>query len=211
MADSQRANDIGGVDAGAFLALNVPVEFCVMSSRLWLWGRGAVLGGLILAAAAMASSAQPAPEHGGHGTPEGWKFSWPAGNSVSGREVFVKLQCYTCHEVKGETFPAPDPGKVGPELSSMAPLHPAEYFAEAIINPNAVVEEGRGYRAPDGMSKMPSYNDLMTVQEVIDLVAYLQGLKPNGRTPAHGGATAPSGGHGGLGGSRMPGGQMPRH
>jgi mono/diheme cytochrome c family protein len=214
------------VDAGAFLALNVPVEFCVMSSRLWLWGCGSVLGGSILAAAAMASLAQPAPEktapvkpapakpvpeHGGHGTPEGWKFSWPAGNPASGREVFVKLECYTCHEVKGETFPAPDPGRVGPELASMASLHPAEYFAEAIINPNAVVEEDRGYRAPDGKSKMPSYNDLVTVQEIIDLVAYLKYLKPDGRTPAHGGAIAPSDGHGGLGGSRMPGGQMPRH
>jgi mono/diheme cytochrome c family protein len=134
---------------------------------------------------------KPAPEHGGHGTPEGWKLSWPAGNPAAGREVFAKLECYTCHEVKGETFPAPDPGpdpgKIGPELSQMAPLHAPDYFAEAIINPNTVVEEGKGYRAPDGKSKMPSYNDLVTVQEVIDLVAYLKGLKGNGGQDAPGG------------------------
>ncbi|MBI4842371.1 MAG: c-type cytochrome [candidate division NC10 bacterium] len=185
-----------------------------MSRRVWVRRWGLVVGGLLVAVSGIASWAQQAPEHGGHGTPEAWKFSWPAGNPAAGREVFVKLECYTCHEVKGEQFPKPDlgddPGKVGPEVSSMAPLHAAEYFAEAIINPNAVVEEGKGYRAPDGKSKMPSYNDLVTVQEVIDLVAYLKGLKANGGTPAHG-AAAPSGGDGGSGGQMMPGGQMPRH
>jgi mono/diheme cytochrome c family protein len=164
-----------------------------------------VASGLLLLAVGIASWAQPAsekpaPEHGGHGTPETWKFSWPTGNPAAGREVFVKLECYTCHEVKGEQFPKPDPGddpgKVGPELSGMAPLHAAEYFAEAIINPNAVVEEGKDYRAADGKSKMPSYNDLVTVQEVIDLVAYLKGLKADAGPPTHGGASPPSGEHG---------------
>jgi cbb3-type cytochrome oxidase cytochrome c subunit len=123
---------------------------------------------------------QPASTHSGHGnhqTPVGWKFSWPPGDPVNGREVFVKLECYSCHEVKGEKFPAPQ-GEIGPELAMMGPLHEVEYFAEAIINPNAVIVEGKGYEAADGASKMPSYNDLLTVQEVIDLVAYLKGLKP---------------------------------
>lgn len=196
----------------------------ILNGRNHPWTGGLVIGALLLMAAGITSWAQsapvqptpvtPEPGHGAHGTPEAWKFSWPGGNPAAGREVFVKLECYTCHEVKGETFPAPDPwqepGKVGPELSAMAPLHASEYFAEAIINPNAVVEEGKDYRAPDGKSKMPGYTDLVTVQEVIDLVAYLKGLKADGGTPAHG-AAAPSGGHGGSGDQMMPGGQMPRH
>ncbi|MBI2202321.1 MAG: cytochrome c [Candidatus Rokubacteria bacterium] len=118
-------------------------------------------------------------EHGAHGTPSGWKFSWPAGNPAKGRDAFVKLECASCHEVKGEKFAAPtDPGKVGPELSQMSPLHDAEYFAEALINPSAVIEPGKGYAAPDGSSKMPSFNDSVTVQEVVDLVAFLKSLKP---------------------------------
>jgi mono/diheme cytochrome c family protein len=109
----------------------------------------------------------------------------------------VKLECYSCHEVKGERFPAPG-GEVGPELSVMGPLHDAEYFAEAIINPNAVVEKGKGYEAADGATKMPSYNDLVTVQEVIDLVAYLKGLNPPAEPPAgHSSTSGASGGHGG--------------
>jgi hypothetical protein len=122
------------------------------------------------------ASTQSSGGHGDHQTPEGWKFTWPPGDPVKGREVFVKLECYRCHEVKGEKFPAPG-GEIGPELSVMGPLHDAEYFAEAIINPNRVIEKGKGYEAADGSSKMPSYNELATVQEVIDLVAYLKGLK----------------------------------
>ncbi|MBI4608955.1 MAG: c-type cytochrome [Candidatus Rokubacteria bacterium] len=87
--------------------------------------------------------------HGDHGTPKDWKFTWPKGDPAKGREVFMKLECYSCHEVRGETFPAPsEPGKVGPELSAMGPLHEPEYFAETIINPNAVIEQGKGYSAP---------------------------------------------------------------
>jgi mono/diheme cytochrome c family protein len=122
-------------------------------------------------------SSQKEAEHVDHGTPEGWKFAWPQGDPVKGREVFVKFECYSCHEVRGEKFPAPS-GDIGPELSMMGPLHGVEYFAEAIINPNATIQKGKGYEAADGASKMPSYNDLATVQEVIDLVAYLKGLKP---------------------------------
>jgi hypothetical protein len=125
------------------------------------------------------------------------------------------LECYSCHEVKGETFRKPDPiaerENVGPELSGMAPLHDAEYFAEAIINPNAAVEEGKGYQAADGSSKMPSYNELVTVQEVIDLVAYLKGLAASGGRPARGTILPPAGGHGRSGGPMMPGGKRPAH
>ena len=103
--------------------------------------------------------------------------------------MFRKLECYSCHEVRGERFPAPSEwGGSGPELSSMAPLHPPEYFAESIINPGAVIERDRGYAAPDGSSKMPSYGESLTIQEAIDLVAFLRQLKP----PA-----APARGHGG--------------
>ncbi len=186
-----------------------------MKRQIWSLAGVLVASGFLFAGVGITTWAQPAPENGGHGTPEGWKFSWPAGNAAAGREVFGKFECYSCHEVKGEQFPGPDPkaepGKVGPELSAMAPLHPPEYFAEAIINPTAVVEEGKGYRAPDGKSKMPSYNDLVTIKEVIDLVAYLKGLKGESVAPAHGATAPPSGGHGGTGRHIMPGMQMPKH
>jgi len=133
-----------------------------------------------------APAPRPAPDpHAGHGTPKGWKFTLPKGDPAKGREVFAKLECYACHEVKGERFPAPtEQAKIGPELSQMAPLHAAEFFAEAVINPSAVIDKGKGYQGADGSSKMPSFNDSMTVQEAIDLVAYLRSLKPVTGAPA---------------------------
>ena len=152
-------------------------------------GASFIVGILLLANLAQPASSRkpvdhplntPSSGHGDHQTPQGWKFAWPQGDPVKGRDVFVRVECYSCHAVQGEPFPAPG-GEVGPELSVMGPLHEAEYFAEAIINPNAVVEKGKGYEDADGTSKMPSYNDLLTVQEVLDLVAYLKGLKPSGK------------------------------
>ena len=60
----------------------------------------------------------------------------------------------------------------------MGPLHEVDYFAESVLNPGAVIERGKGYQTVDGSSKMPSFNDSMTAQELIDLVAYLRALKP---------------------------------
>jgi mono/diheme cytochrome c family protein len=113
----------------------------------------------------------------GHGTPKDWKFTLPKGDPGKGRAVFEKLECYSCHEVRGESFPAPTiKASGGPELAQMGPMHPPEFFAESVVNPSAVVDPE--YRAPDGSSRMPAYNDEITVQELIDLVAYLAALRP---------------------------------
>lgn len=149
-----------------------------MSPRALLLVLGLVVVGVPFGAAAPSGAQQPSGiGHKAHATPEGWKFTWPRGDPARGREVFAKFECYSCHEVKGETFPAPtEKEKIGPELSAMAPLHEPEYFVEAIINPSAVIEKGKGYAAPDGSSKMPSFNHLLTVEEVVNLVAYLKAL-----------------------------------
>jgi mono/diheme cytochrome c family protein len=150
-------------------------------------GQQAEQGAMHPQTAATPAPAQGAGGHGGQGQAAEWKPTWPVGDTGRGREVFAQLECYSCHEVRGETFPAPEqPGKVGPELSQMGPLHSFEYFAEAIINPSGTIEKGQGFESPDGSSKMPSYNDVLTVQQLVDLVSYLRSLKP----PAAG-ATAP--------------------
>lgn len=111
--------------------------------------------------------------------PKGWVFRMPKGDPVKGRAVFDKFSCYSCHEVRGEKFPPLGKDQaVGPELSQMGPLHPLEYFTESTINPSAVA--AKKYRGPDGKSKMPSFNEDMTVQELIDLSAYMASLKPKG-------------------------------
>jgi sulfur-oxidizing protein SoxX len=124
----------------------------------------------------LAGAASPA-------APTARTIAWPPGDPARGRAAFERFECYSCHEVRGEHFPAPTEQAIGPELSAMGPLHDADYFVESIVNPNGVVEAGKGYRAADGSSKMPSYNDSMTVQELLDLVAFLRSLRPPPGTP----------------------------
>jgi mono/diheme cytochrome c family protein len=121
------------------------------------------------------------------GVPRGWKFSVPDGNPAAGRDLFIKLECFQCHAIQGESLPQMTSSNagIGPDLTGMGSLHPAEYLAESILNPNAVVITGPGYTDAAGLSIMPNYGETLTVAEWIDLVAYLKGLA-GGHPPGHG-------------------------
>lgn len=141
-------------------------------------------GGLLLASCSREERREETKHEvsGEHGMPADWKFTLPKGDPVQGRTVFVQQECYKCHEIKGETFPALAKGErgVGPELSQMAGMHPVEFYAESIVNPNAVIDpedKARGYLGEDGKSKMPDYSDVLTVKQLADLAIYLASLK----------------------------------
>src|SRR5438876_231399 len=59
--------------------------------------------------------------HARGGVPRGWKFLMPPGDAVEGRKAFVTLECFACHDVKGEDFPheVKTPRGAGPELTGM--------------------------------------------------------------------------------------------
>jgi Cu/Ag efflux protein CusF len=117
----------------------------------------------------------PAPGVGeAHHHPTGWRFTMPKGDPIKGKGVFEKFECYYCHEVRGEQFP--HPVESAPELSQMGAMHPVEYFAESIMNPDAVVP--KTYREPDGSSPMTNFTSKMTVRELIDVSAYVASLRP---------------------------------
>ncbi len=115
--------------------------------------------------------------HAAGGTPPGWHFTLPPGDAAAGRRAFVELKCYACHAVKGEQFPLVpgESARAGPDLTGMGGHHPAEYLAESIVNPNAVLVDAPGYIGGDGRSIMPSIPE-MTVGQLINLVAYLKSL-----------------------------------
>jgi mono/diheme cytochrome c family protein len=133
--------------------------------------------------------------HQSGGVPHGWQFRLSPGDPVVGRQAFIDFGCPTCHTVQGEHFPAVtnEGPRVGPDLSGMGGHHPASYFAESIVNPNAVLVDGPGYITADGRSAMPSYPD-MTVLQLTNVVAYLQSLRDGEKVTRHslraaGGAT----------------------
>lgn len=112
------------------------------------------------------------------GLPQGWRFALPAGDPEAGRAAFLDLGCQQCHRVSGGGLQgAAGVGeKPGTDLGGMGRHHPAEYFAESILNPNRVIIQGPGYTGPDGLSIMPDYVDSMTVRQLIDIVAFLKSL-----------------------------------
>ncbi|MGH7766968.1 MAG: c-type cytochrome [Candidatus Binatia bacterium] len=151
-----------------------------MNRQRWII---ALLAAMSLAAACSKeeSSEEGKKQESDAGVPANWKFRLPQGDPAAGRTVFVEMECYKCHPIKGENFPgmAESEKGVGPELSQMG-RHPVEFLAESIINPNATIEpedKELGYLGEDGRSKMPDFNDILTVKQVADLAAYLASLK----------------------------------
>ena len=129
--------------------------------------------------------------HRAGGVPRGWKFTLPPGDPKTGRELFAKLECNKCHEVKPDFPKAGGAGDVGPELTGMGAHHPAEYFAQSIVDPNAVILAGPGFVGPDGRSIMPDYRDSLTFAELVDLVAYIKSLGGGEHDHHHHEANAP--------------------
>src|SRR4030095_7445458 len=124
----------------------------------------ALLTGVALAATALAQhqghehqAPKPAPSEAGaatqapagarKGTMEGvpragrgpvrWEFALPGGDAAKGRQVFADLECYKCHAIQGENFPAAgaDAKNVGPELTGMGDAHPRVYLAQSTLVP----------------------------------------------------------------------------
>ena len=127
---------------------------------------------ILLAGFTLGQAASPARPS----VPKGWKFSFPDGDPKAGKAVFMNMQCYSCHaiQIPGEKLPS-GAGGIGPELTGYSAV-PKEYLAESIIKAHTVVA-APGYLVKDGKASMGNYNHFMTIQEMIDVVAFLtQGL-----------------------------------
>jgi hypothetical protein len=129
-----------------------------------------VSGALIAAAAGLAGCEQ--------GPKSGKGFTLPDGDAARGQETFVALQCHACHSVSGVELPAIEP-ELDPHVKLGGEVPRVSTYGElvtSIINPSHRL--AKGYKpevvATDGESKMANYNEVMTVQQLIDLVAFLQ-------------------------------------
>jgi hypothetical protein len=128
------------------------------------------------------------------GVPLGWQPTLAPGNVAAGRAAFEALGCPACHRIAGETFASAVADPPGPELTGMGSHHPPAYFAEAILNPDAVLVEGPGWIDASGRSTMPAY-DTITLGELSDLVAYLGSLGAdagNAAVSCHAGPASPA-------------------
>lgn len=105
-------------------------------------------------------------------------FKLPDGDAIEGRAVFLYMQCNQCHTIDGLTLPtAPDSDPPYVELGGQV-THVQTYgqLVTSIINPSHKLASGYAAEkvSENGESNMYIYNRHMTVQELIDLVAFLQ-------------------------------------
>ena len=108
----------------------------------------------------------------------------PEGQPDAGREAFVSLGCAACHTVAWATdLPAPTSAVVGPELGLDVPQGGPGRLATSIVAPSHRVPAK--YMRDDGTSPMTNYNSVMTIQQLSDIVAFLQrqGLETQSKTP----------------------------
>ena len=105
-------------------------------------------------------------------------FRLPDGDAQAGREAFPYMQCHQCHTIKGETLPAL-PGENPPYVELGGPVTQVKTYGQlvtSIINPSHKLATGYAEEvvSEGGESHMYIYNQHMTVQELIDIVMYLQ-------------------------------------
>lgn len=105
-------------------------------------------------------------------------FRLPDGNAADGREAFLYFECHQCHTISGEELPA-IPLADAPYVVLGGPVTRVKTYGQlvtGIINPSHKLADGYAAEqvAEDGESNMYSYTEFMTVQELTDLVVFLQ-------------------------------------
>ena len=113
------------------------------------------------------------------GPNSGRGFSLPEGDIDRGRSTFVELQCNACHSVDTiERLAATEYPTLNVRLGG--PVTAIKTYGDlvtSIINPSHKITRSYGAQkveTVDGQSKMKNYNDVMTVQQLVDLVTFLE-------------------------------------
>lgn len=105
-------------------------------------------------------------------------FRLPEGDIEKGKAAFIELKCYSCHIVDGVQLPDHVVTKHKP-VAIGGPVARVKTYGElvtSIIHPShKLSEEAKNEWAVDGkLSPMPNFNATMTVEQMIDIVAFLQ-------------------------------------
>lgn len=104
-------------------------------------------------------------------------FRLPSGDIERGRTTFVALGCSGCHQVSGGDVPAPTAQPpVSVALGGVLDYPMTDgYLVTAIINPS--FRQARHPRKPNATgreSRMPHFDEQMSVRQLADIVAFLQ-------------------------------------
>lgn len=110
---------------------------------------------------------------------ENQEFVLPQGDVASGQATFIKLSCNSCHSVAGRIEHSPlEEGAIHVELGgTVSRIKTYSDLVTSIINPSHKLSRGINAMTTTeaGESRMPIYNEVMTVQQLVDLTAFLEG------------------------------------
>jgi hypothetical protein len=106
-------------------------------------------------------------------------FALPEGNADKGRTTFVELECNACHSVGDIKHAA---AREGPDINialggQVTTLKTYGDLVTSVINPAYKTNRrfiNRGIDTAGAELEMAVYNDKMTVQQLVDLVTYLE-------------------------------------
>jgi sulfur-oxidizing protein SoxX len=106
-------------------------------------------------------------------------FRLPGGDVESGQAAFVELHCFNCHTVAEVDLPSPGQDLVRPVAlgGQVYEVRTDGYLMTSIIHPSHRLASGNRkaeVSTGEGESLMPSQGEIMTVDQLIDLVAFLQ-------------------------------------
>jgi cytochrome c oxidase cbb3-type subunit 3 len=91
----------------------------------------------------------------------------PRGNAQKGSELYVTLNCASCHIVKGQG------GTLGPELTDIGVQRGPQYLRQALVEPGATL--------PNSTLRVqgPGYNEFLPVRVVMKDGAEVRGIRVN--------------------------------
>ncbi len=104
-------------------------------------------------------------------------FILPPGDAMKGQTTFVALGCISCHKVDGVSFTTND--TISSDLivtlgGKQRRVKTYGQLVTAIIHPDSSIYKGdERYVDEQGKSLMPNYVEVMTVQQMTDLVTFL--------------------------------------
>ena len=109
-------------------------------------------------------------------TQQGQGFALPIGDLQDGKATFTKFNCNECHEVADIAWTGTDVTLKVPLGGEVRNLKTYGELVTSVINPSHKVSKAfiESRTNPDGSSRMKNYNDIMTVQELVDVVTFLQ-------------------------------------
>jgi mono/diheme cytochrome c family protein len=108
----------------------------------------------------------------------GYGLELPAGNPDRGADTFVAMHCHGCHRVSGWPFAAPVVNPPVPDLGGQVITLPTDgRLLTAVVNPSRHLKIAGGRVSTVGdseTSRMGDYTRLLTAEQLVDLVAFLQ-------------------------------------